>query len=338
MTGHEQPLVFTVSAEQDGERIDKAIVGLLKEAQLPTPRAEVQRWMSDGHVHLDGSPVTKRVKVRTGQHLQVHIQPPPLSEAVPDPSVPFDVIYEDEHLLVVDKPSGVVVHPARGHPTGTLVNGLLCRPAFRADNADPRDPQGHLRPGIVHRIDKDTSGLLVIAKDAATREGLKTLFASHDIERSYLALTIGNTTAGTIESPHGRHPVHRLRFTAKPPVNRPSKRACTDVFIEARFAGTTLVRCTLQTGRTHQVRVHLSEMRRTPILGDRLYGGIPPHGPLRDIALQLGRQALHAAELGFVHPITGKAHRWQSELPSDMQQAKGLVEQLPQPPSNKKSH
>jgi 23S rRNA pseudouridine1911/1915/1917 synthase len=236
--------------------------------------------------------------------------------------IPLDIIHEDDHLLVLDKPAGLVVHPARGHRSGTLVNGLLARGGFATDSADPRDPEGHLRPGIVHRLDKDTSGLMVVAKDAPTREGLKALLARHDVERSYLAITQGDTTRASYDTTHGRHPRSRLRFTSKLPDNRPGvRRARTQIEPLERLAGTTLVRCTLDTGRTHQIRVHLSEQAGTPILADSLYGAPPPSAGLGRIADTLGRQALHAEVLGFVHPISGTSMRWRRPVPADMQWA-----------------
>jgi 23S rRNA pseudouridine1911/1915/1917 synthase len=237
--------------------------------------------------------------------------------------VSFDVVYEDEHLLVVDKPAGLVVHPARGHRTGTLVNGLLARPGFAAASADPRDPEGHLRPGIVHRLDKETSGLLVVAKNAVCREGLKALFAKHDIERCYLAVAIGRVSRAKIDTLHGRHPKSRKRFTSllddadKPGV----RRARTDVEPLRSVGGCTIVRCTLHTGRTHQIRAHMTEQANAPILGDKLYKRHVSDERIVAIGDALGRQALHAGVLGFVHPMTGETLRWESDMPPDMREA-----------------
>jgi 23S rRNA pseudouridine1911/1915/1917 synthase len=315
-------LVLKVPADQAGARADKGIVEMLAAAGEPRPRAEIQRWLADGHILVDGETVAKKTALVEGQSVEVHLAPPPLSEAEPDPSVVVQVVFEDDHLLVVNKQAGLVVHPARGHATGTLVNGLLARGGFEADNADPRDPTGHLRPGIVHRLDKDTSGLLVVAKSAACREGLKALFQRHDIERSYLAIAVGVVKTARFETTHGRHPTQRLRFTSRLPADRPGvKRAVTEVETVERLAGVTLVRCTLETGRTHQIRVHLAEQAKAPILADPLYGR-PPHDPeLRAIAERLGRQALHAGVLGFVHPITGERCHWEAPLPDDMAEA-----------------
>ena len=320
-------LVLEVPAEQAGARADKGIVEMLAQAGEPRPRAEIQRWMADGLVLVDGAPVAKKAALVAGQKVEVTVAPPPLSEAVPDPSVDVKVIAEDDHLLVVDKQPGLVVHPARGHETGTLVNGLLARGGFEAENADPRDEAGHLRPGIVLRLDKDTSGLLVVAKTARCREGLKLLFQQHDIDRSYLAIVVGVVkTRAHFDTTHGRHPTQRLKFTSRLPDDRPNvRRAVTDVEPVERFDGATLVRCTLETGRTHQIRVHLAEQADAPILADALYGKPPRDPALRAIADRLGRQALHANVLGFVHPITGEHHRWESPLPADMAEAVGAL-------------
>ncbi|HHH27351.1 MAG TPA: RluA family pseudouridine synthase [Polyangiaceae bacterium] len=296
---------------------------MLARAGEPRPRAEVQRWMADGSVLVDGRAVAKKTALVEGQKVEVVLAPPPLSEAEPDPTVTVNVVAEDDHLLVVDKQAGLVVHPARGHETGTLVNGLLARGGFEADNADPRDETGHLRPGIVHRLDKDTSGLLVVAKTPRCREGLKLLFQTHDIERSYLAITNGVVRAAVrFDTTHGRHPTQRLKFTSRLPDDRPNvRRAVTEVEPLERFDGATLVRCTLETGRTHQIRVHLAEQAGAPILADGLYGRPPHEAALRAIAERLGRQALHANLLGFVHPITGARCRWEAPLPADMARA-----------------
>ncbi|MFP6683276.1 MAG: RluA family pseudouridine synthase [Polyangiaceae bacterium] len=322
MNRNDHVIVVDVPPELDGERADKGLVTLLAAAGHTTPRTELQRWITEGHVQSEDKPLKKRSVLRAGMRVQITPQDPPLTRAEPDPDVEFSVVYEDEYLLVVDKPAGLVVHPARSHPTGTLVNGLLARGHFDAENADPLDREGHLRPGIVHRIDKNTSGLLVVSRDPTTREALKSLFESHDIQRSYLALTLGNTADATYDTLHGRHPTQRLKFTTRIAEGRPAKRACTHVEQLQRFREASLVRCRLETGRTHQIRVHLAEAAKTPIVGDRLYGGVPPHGPLRELALRLGRQALHAAELGFVHPITGESMHWESPLPPDLAKAK----------------
>ncbi len=305
---------FVLEAGQPRERIDKALARLMP----GTSRATIQRWIAEGRVTLDGRGCRARDSVGAGSVVELTPGPPPPSRAEPDASVELSVLYEDDHLLVIDKPAGMVVHPARGHARGTLVSGLLAR--FERPPSDPQDAEGSMRPGIVHRIDKDTSGVLVVARDEPTREGLKQQFAEHSIERLYRALTVGVPRAGTISTLHGRDPRSRLRFSSR--VER-GRSAVTHVAVSERLAGgrAALVECRLETGRTHQIRVHLAEQTRTPILADRLYGGVPGEPELRAIAEELGRQALHAAVLGFVHPIAERKLRFESPLPEDMQRA-----------------
>ncbi|MBE7481323.1 MAG: RluA family pseudouridine synthase [Polyangiaceae bacterium] len=307
---------FQIDAELSGERVDKLLARLLP----GTSRATIQRWIGEGRVRIDGRPCRARDTPGEGSTVEVEPGPPPPSEALPDPSVPYRVVFEDAHLIVVDKPAGVVVHPARGHRDGTLVSGLLSREGFGGAPADPRDPAGPLRPGIVHRIDKDTSGILVVAKDEATREGLKAQLARHDVEREYRALTLGVPRAGRVETLHGRDPKSRLRFTTRV---REGRRAVTLVSVLEVLSGgrAALVACRLETGRTHQIRVHLAEQTKTPILADALYGRRSQDPELRAVELALGRQALHAALLGFVHPVSGATLRFESPLPEDMQRA-----------------
>jgi 23S rRNA pseudouridine1911/1915/1917 synthase len=199
------------------------------------------------------------------------------------------------------------------------VNGLLARPGFRAAPSDERDRTGALRPGVVHRIDKDTSGILVVAKSARAREALKAELSAHTVERRYLALTLGVPRPGTIRTAYGRDRRSRLRFTSK---LREGKPAVTHVRVLESFAGrAALVECRLETGRTHQIRVHLSEQSKTPLLGDRVYGKPPAAPDLAAIAERLGRQALHAALLGFRHPASGHPLRFEAPPPDDFQLA-----------------
>jgi 23S rRNA pseudouridine1911/1915/1917 synthase len=292
------------------------VVELLARAGRPETRATVQRWIERGRVLVGGAPGRASAKVAAGALVEISPEPPPPSTAVPDASVTFRVVHEDAHLLVIDKPAGLVVHPARGHAGGTLVNGLLAREGFARAPADPRDPLGHLRPGIVHRLDKGTSGLLVVAKDERTREALKAQFAAHTIEREYVAIAVGHAKDATIDTLHGRHPTDRQRFTSHV---REGRHAVTHVRVLERLGAATLVACRLETGRTHQIRVHLAERAHTPILGDPLYGRPPEDARLRALGEALGRQALHARVLGFTHPATGRAVRWESALPEDLE-------------------
>jgi 23S rRNA pseudouridine1911/1915/1917 synthase len=296
------------------DRIDRVLAGLLEGVS----RAQVQRWIDEGRVSVDGRPARSKDRVAAGQRIAYEVMVEPGTTAEPDAAVPFRVVYDDAHLVVVDKPAGIVVHPARGNLRGTLVNGLLALPGFER-SVDERDPDGQRRPGIVHRIDKDTSGILVVAKDAPTREGLKQQFATHTIHRVYQAISVGVPTAERYDTWYGRHPSQRIKFSSR---GTGGKRAVTHVRLRQPLRlGCAWVECQLETGRTHQIRVHLAEQAGCPLLADALYGTRPAHPTLREIADQLGRQALHAATLGFTHPITGEMLSFDSPLPEDMQRA-----------------
>ncbi len=298
------------------DRVDKVLARLMAD----TSRANIQRWIEAGRVQIDGRVCRARDVVREGAVLEVDPLPAPPSGATPDPSVPFAVLFEDDDVLVVDKPAGVVVHPARGHATGTLVNGLLARGALAKLSSEEEEDEEQPRPGIVHRIDKDTSGLLVVAKNDLAREALKAQLAAHSMERAYHAITIGVPRGGVIRTTYGRDLRSRLRFTSR---RAEGKIAITHVAVLEKLAGerAALIECRLETGRTHQIRVHLLEQAKTPLLGDALYK--PPQTPsvLVPIAAALGRQALHARVLGFVHPRTSEKLRFESPLPADMSQA-----------------
>ncbi len=296
---------------------------LFRSTTSPTrTRSEVQRWIALGVVTVEGEGRAARVckasePVRVGDVVCVLPADSPRTDAAPDASVVFDVVYSDDALVVVNKPAGLVVHPARSHPSGTLVNGLLARGFFdaaAASLADPRDPEGYRRPGVVHRIDRGTSGLLVVARTAAAREGLKKQLAAHTVVREYEAIALGEVTRTEHDTLHGRHPTDRLRFTTRV---RDGKRAITHVAVVTRFGPrATRVRCTLRTGRTHQIRVHLAESG-TPILGDAVYGPLPRDPELARLFRALGHPALHARTLGFVHPVTGEEMRFEAPLPAD---------------------
>jgi len=316
----DRSFTFTVGPLASPVRLDAWLAERLAAEGVCASRSAVQQWIEHGRALIDRKPVLKgSARLREGQVVDVTPEAPPPSDAVPDASVHVEVVWEDEHLLVIDKPAGLVVHPARGHETGTLVNGLLARGGVDEDNADPLDPAGKQRPGIVHRIDKDTSGLLAVAKTAEAREGLKALFSRHDIERSYRAVVVGEAREATYDTLHGRHPTDRLRFSTRVTEGR---RAVTHVRVIERFGKrATLVGCTLETGRTHQIRVHLAECGRTPVLGDQLYGSKPKDSTLIRIANEMGRHWLHAAVLGFVHPITGERLRLESPDPPELARA-----------------
>ncbi|XXT16322.1 RluA family pseudouridine synthase [Sorangium sp. So ce429] len=330
MAAGAEALHFQVGDGDPQDRLDKLVVHLLERAGRATSRAAVQRWIAAGRVLVDGEPARASAAVRQGALVEVRPEEPPPSATAAEPDIAIPVVYEDEHLLVIDKPAGLVVHPARGHESGTLVNGLLALPGFALAPADPRDPMGHVRPGIVHRLDRGTSGLLVVAKDEPTREALKERFARHAIEREYAAIVAGAARDATYDTLHGRHPTDRLRFTSwiRGGAGAPGahgatpRRAVTHVRVLERLGdAATVVACSLETGRTHQIRVHLAERGRTPVLGDPLYGKPPKKPALRAIAEELGRQALHARVLGFIHPATQRPVRWESALPEDMRKA-----------------
>jgi 23S rRNA pseudouridine1911/1915/1917 synthase len=268
-------------------------------------------------VRVDGELCRARDEVGAGSVIEVDPGPPPPSDVEPDPTVPFDVLHEDEYLVVVNKPAGVVVHPGRGNWDHTLVAGLLTRPGFERAPFDPRDPLGRLRPGIVHRLDKNTSGVLVVAKTEGAREELKRQLSAHSVERVYRGITLGAPKQGRIETLHGRHPGSRFRFTSR--VER-GRAAVTHVAVDEPLSRgrAALVSCRLETGRTHQIRVHLAECAGAPILADALYGRTPGDEDLRTVAVELGRQALHASVLGFEHPGTGSFVRFETPLPEDM--------------------
>jgi 23S rRNA pseudouridine1911/1915/1917 synthase len=266
--------------------------------------------MEEGRITIDGRPVSAKDKARAGVRVRIEPGPPPISDALPE-AIPLEVLFEDDALIVLHKPAGLVVHPAAGHQTGTLVNALLHHTEVERGD-DPR------RPGVVHRLDKDTSGVMVIARTDAAREGLTKQFAAHDIEREYEALCLGVPPAQvSYDTLIGRHPTDRKRFSTKV---RVGKRAVTHVRLLEAFDGAARVRCTLETGRTHQIRVHMAEHGH-PLLGDPVYGRTPKDAQLKRASEELGRQALHARVLGFVHPISGEKLRFEHEPPEDFRLA-----------------
>ncbi len=320
-------LRYEVDASEAGQRVDKVLADRLTEVT----RATVQRHIDEGRVTVNGRSCRAKDRMRLGWIIEISLGPPPATSAQPDPGVVVTVVYEDDELLVVNKPAGLVVHPARGHSTGTLVNGLLARPGFSRELLGADAPaQTQLRPGIVHRIDKDTSGLLVVAKTAFSREHLKDQLAAHSVERNYLALTVGVPQLGTISTLYGRDPKSRLRFSSRVAMG---KRAVTHLKVVERFARdvAALIECRLETGRTHQIRVHLSVEARTPLLGDELYGGLRGPREVVEVGRVLARQALHAQTLGFVHPRTLQHMRFSSPLPADIEHAIQALRQLSRP-------
>lgn len=292
------------------ERLDQFVARSLADIT----RAAVQRLIDEGLVVVDGKPQKGSLKLRGGETVRVEVPPP--KPALPQAEeIPLTVVYEDSDLIVVDKSAGMVVHQGAGNYGGTLVNALL------AHCGDLSGVGGEIRPGIVHRIDKDTSGLLVAAKNDRAHQGLAEQFARHSIKRIYEALVYGSPREdrGKIESLIGRHPTDRTKMSGKV---RSGKRAVTRWEATARYEGVTLMRLRLETGRTHQIRVHLSEAGH-PLLGDPVYDGGRLAGvrdtQLKKLITDLGRQALHARTLGFVHPVTGEYREFESQLPADMQ-------------------
>ena len=263
-------------------------------------RSQIQALMEDGKVSAGGRPVNKKEKAVPGMVVEVVLPDPQPIEAVPQ-NIPLEIVYEDPSLLVVNKPKGMVVHPAPGNPDGTLVNALLYHCAGQLSGIG-----GAIRPGIVHRIDKDTSGLLVVAKTDAAHQALSDQMSVHAIHRVYHAVVYGNLREdeGFVEAPIGRDPRDRKKM-AVTPVN--SKYAYTGWRVLERFGNFTYIACQLKTGRTHQIRVHMASIGH-PLAGDPVYG---PRNCIRS----LGGQCLHAKELGFTHPATGEWMRFDSELP-----------------------
>ena len=303
-------VLLRVPPEASGARLDKFAAD-----GVGVSRAELQRWIEGGRVTVDGVRRAASTTLRAGESVSVHPGARPHTEAAPDDSVQFEVLHVDDDLVVVVKPAGLVVHPARGHEHGTLVNGLLARGFFSADERAASGPNE--RPGIVHRLDKGTTGVMVVARTPFAREALKAQFQAHTIERAYRAIVVGTAKDQTVATLHGRDPHDRLRFTSRV---RQGKRAVTHVRVVERYDGATLVECTLETGRTHQIRMHLSETG-TPVLADPLYGRPPRDPRLRALAERLGHQALHAGVLGFVHPTTGVRARFTAAPPADFLQA-----------------
>jgi len=295
-----------IPVELDGKRLDQALAVLFHEFS----RSRLQQWIRDGQVRVDAQLLRPRDKVFAGQRvsLQAVLTPEGQWEAQP---IPLTIVHEDSQLLVIDKPAGLVVHPAAGNASGTMLNALLHH-APQLENLP--------RAGIVHRLDKDTSGLLVVAKDLACHKALVAQLQAREFRREYLAVVVGVMTAGgTVDAPIGRHPVQRKRMAV---VER-GKPAVTHYRVEERFRAHSLVRVTLETGRTHQIRVHMAYVH-FPLLGDPVYGGrlkLPRGcGPGLVEALRgFRRQALHAARLGLVHPHSGEYLEWESPLPADMQ-------------------
>ena len=299
--------IRTIPAELAGQRLDQALARLFPEYS----RSRLKAWLLAGAISVDGGQPRPRDPVHGGESVQLTVVAEPVVAAQPEP-LRLDVAYEDDSLMVINKPAGLVVHPGAGNPRGTLMNGLL----HHAPELDALP-----RAGIIHRLDKDTSGLLLIAKTLEAHTELVRMLADRDISRIYLAVCNGVLTGGgAIDAPVGRHRVDRKRMC----VRDDGKPAVTHYTVLERFAAHTEVRVRLETGRTHQIRVHFAH-RRHALVGDPVYGGrlALPSGAserLVEVLRRFRRQALHAAELGFEHPGTGEALRVEAPLPDDFEE------------------
>ena len=302
---------FTVAPGEAGLRLDLFLTG----REFGLSRSQIQRAVQEGRVRVNGSPVRSGRKLKTGDAVVIVVLPAASPSKVLPEAIPLRILYEDASLLVIDKPAGMVVHPAAGHSSGTLVNALLhhCR--------DLSGIGGVLRPGIVHRLDKGTSGLLVVAKSDEAHRGLAGQFKRHEVRKVYLALVYGDpkTDGGRIEAAVGRHPTDRKKMSTQ---SRRGRSALTIWRVRERYGVAALLEVDIETGRTHQIRVHLAD-RDYPVVGDRVYGGAGRIRNVGDPAARsrmkaLDRPALHAWRLVFVHPVTGEIMRFSSPLPEDV--------------------
>lgn len=313
MTGSTVRISLEIPVGQAGQRLDQALAALLPDHS----RSRLKSWIEAGEVLVDGSPRRPRDKVMGGERVAITATLAEETRAAPQ-DIALAVVHEDRHVLVVDKPAGLVVHPGAGNPDHTLQNALLAR-----------DPKLALLPraGIVHRLDKDTSGLLVVARTLAAHTALVRMLEERDIHREYEAVCRGVMTAGgTVDAPIARHPTDRVRMA----VRQGGRESVTHYRVIRRFRAHTHVRVQLETGRTHQIRVHLAHAG-FPIVGDRVYGGrlAFPRGAsdaLREALRNFPRQALHAARLEFAHPVSGKAVSCVAPLPADMQELLRVLE------------
>jgi 23S rRNA pseudouridine1911/1915/1917 synthase len=290
-------------------RLDSALAAAIPQLS----RARIQALIAEDALIIGGNTVADAASKRhTGKPFELTV-PAPRPDKAQAQDIQLNIIFEDDHLIIVDKPAGLVVHPAAGHADGTLVNALLHHCHGKLSGIG-----GVQRPGIVHRIDKDTSGLLVVAKSDAAHEGLAKLFAAHDIERRYFAIVSGvpSPPAGTVHTQIGRSTMNRKKMAVLP--ENKGKHAVTHYRTVENLGKAALVECTLETGRTHQVRVHLAHLGH-PLIGDSVYSNRQNPYRIGPNQSKFDRQALHAASLGFIHPISGATLRFDSSLPEDMQ-------------------
>jgi len=300
---------FEVESGDEGTRLDKWLTERLHDADYEVSRAQVQTWLDKGYITAERSRVKASGNVASGEVYQVSVPVSAPQEIEPD-EVPLDVVYEDDNLIVINKARGVVVHPGAGHARGTLVNGLIWRETALSSLG------GATRPGVVHRIDKDTSGLLVFAKTDVSYQRLASQLRAHTMQREYLAIVHGVVVhdEGTIDAPVGRDPRNRQRMG----VVDSGKNAVTHFTVKARYTDYTLLSLRLETGRTHQIRVHMAFIEH-PLAGDPLYG--------RRHTLDIAGQALHARTLGFTHPTTAEWCTFTAEIPDDMERLINGLEQ-----------
>ena len=306
-----------------GQRLDRALVDALVDLGHAITRSQLRRSFAAGAVKIGGRPVKASLELEGAVEVEVElVEPEPLADAVPE-AIPLTIVHEDAALLVIDKPAGMVVHAGPGHGRGTLVNAVLHHLGAGAGASLPTLPgNGPERPGIVHRLDRDTSGLIVVAKTAAALAMLAAQFREHSIDRAYLGVVLGvpDWTQRRVETRHGRDPSHRRRFSPE----HGERRAITTMVMTRRLGDhAALLGFSLETGRTHQIRMHARHVGH-PIFADELYGRRPREPRLRALADGLGRHALHAAELGFEHPGGGRVH-FESPLPAELA---ALVEAL----------
>ena len=303
--------IVETSSDDEGKRLDKFLASFCSELS----RTRIQKLIDSGQIRKppfnSSQQLSSNYKIKPGDVFEIRIPPPENLEIEPLP-IPLPIIYEDKHLLIIDKPAGLVVHPGAGREPETLVHALLhhCN--------DLSGIGGKLRPGIVHRLDKDTSGIMVVAKDDKSHTELIRQFQHGEVGKKYLALVFRHMDAlqGVVEGPIGRHPVHRKKMCIN--IHR-GKTARTDWKVIREFPGATLVELIIHTGRTHQIRVHMSDLGH-PLLGDALYGG-PLKIKVRDRWVEFPRQMLHASFLKLTHPTTGERMSWESPLPDDMTHA-----------------
>ena len=298
-------------AEEKGTRLDQFVA-----TNADLTRSASARLIEDGSVTVNGKTAAKNYKVNKGDVVEVTLPEPEASEALPE-NIPLDIVFEDDDIIVINKPVGMVVHPAAGNPSGTLVNALLYHCGTSLSGVG-----GVIRPGIVHRIDKDTSGLLVVAKNDEAHLNLSAQLKEHHVSRIYTAIAIGNfrEESGTVDAPIGRHPVDRKKMAVIHNSELRSRDAVTHWSVLARGEADgnsfTLLRCQLETGRTHQIRVHMASLGH-PLLGDAVYGGGNTRFESRHRSSIIG-QCLHAGELHLTHPRTGKEMQFNAPMPQNL--------------------